>query len=191
MASDKSPRTLMAKYCMTLCIATLVNSVLGLFWGHLARSPGTNPQLCPTLLPYHLMLPRPGDLYSWDSIGQNFANCEILLNIKKGDLVSFSLYIFLCAKIGFGVSNTSLFRKSIYFISTEFSHANSTVWILQIQQCAAKSGISTSKDCRESWGERYQTHEAELVAHCSFLGLRTVGLVTEASDVSLCVWEVY
>lgn len=74
----------------------------------------------------------------WDPIEQ-----------KKGDLVSFSLYIFLCAKIRFGVSNTSLFRKSIYFISTEFSHANYTVWILQIQQGAAKSGISTSKDCTE------------------------------------------
>lgn len=35
MVSDKSPRRLMTKYCLILYIATLVNSVLGLIWGHM------------------------------------------------------------------------------------------------------------------------------------------------------------
>lgn len=35
MVSDKSPRRLMTKYSMILYIATLVNSVLGLIWGHM------------------------------------------------------------------------------------------------------------------------------------------------------------
>lgn len=163
IASDKSPRRLMAKYCMTFFIATLVNSAFGLFWGHIIILHLVLGQALSSSL--H-MRQKWTELWKlWDTAGQ-----------KGGTDFLFSACIFLCAEMGFGVSNISLFRESIYFTSTEFSHANYIVWILQIQQCASRSRISTLKDCSGRAEGRDIKHRMQSWWHTVLsLWQRTVG----------------
>lgn len=169
MASDQEPKRTQILYDPLHCYPCEFCSwfVLG---AHdcLAPTAGTNPLLCPELLQSHLMLLRPGDSAhetAMDITLQIVRSCWT----KKGELISFSLHRFLCAEMGFGVSNTSLFRKSIYFISTEFSHANYTVWILQIQQCASKSRINTSYYCIQRAEGRGIKHRKQSWWRVSFL----------------------
>lgn len=179
IASDKNSRRFMAKYCMTLCIATPVNFVLGLFWGHMivlhlvlgqtlssALHCSSPISCCSDLCTHALTRQQWTELWKlWDPAGQ-----------KGGTDFLFSVYIFLCAEKGFGVSNTSLYRESIYFISTEVSHANHTVWIWQIQQCSSRSRISTSKDCNGRAEGRDIKHRKQSWWHMVLsLWLRTVG----------------
>lgn len=90
----RSPRRLMAKYCRILWIATKMNSpaLVLVTYDCLVPSPGTSPQP-----PAHPHIARTWgrwiDLYPRDSNGQNYANCEFLLD-SEGKLISFSLFTY-------------------------------------------------------------------------------------------------
>lgn len=75
-------------------------------------------------------------------------------------------------------------QKSVYLISTRY-----TVWILQIQQCASQSRISTFQGLHwASWGEKHQRQTAELVT-CSSVFVAECSWVCFLSFRNL--WENY
>lgn len=131
---------------------------------HLVPSSGKSLHSCP-ILPCPIpslysdtqMWGRWINLYSWDCIVSSYWTL-------KGQLIAFALFTYSSVPKWASVSAAQLPLESVYLISIEFWHSHYTVQIVQIQQCASKSRISTFKELYwESWREKYQIQTAELV----------------------------
>lgn len=172
MVSDEGSPRFVAKYCKIQCVWILqLSACFGGICSSCAQ-PGNKPSSMPSLA-----LPHPHtaqvwgrwiDLYSQDCSEQNFVHCEFLLD-SNGQLISFALFTYSFVPKWTLVSAALHLEKSVYLICTSFWQSHYTVWILQIQQCASQSRISTFKGLYwDSWREKYQTQTAELVIYYSF-----------------------
>lgn len=174
MCCDERSLRFMAKYCRILCTTTHVNSpALGLLQWHmfilcLALGKAFIPaQSYPAQYHPYTQILRCGE-------GESTSTHETAVNrtlyivssywTLKGQLIAFALFTYSSVPKWASVSAAQLPLESVYLISIEFWHSHYTVQIVQIQQCASKSRISTFKELYwESWREKYQIQTAELV----------------------------